>query len=196
MEKFKKVLMVIDYQVDFSTGKLIVPGADKIYENIQNKINDKSYDLIIYTFDTHNKDIYKSSDEGKLFPIHCEFGTKGWELYNIEPRNKEAFDNLKKHLYDSEYIFLEKEEVFFPKDKFSIFEGNNFYKNFVLENIDKNAIIDYTGVAEDVCVMQNAVGMHELGFKVNILKDCVAGLKGINPDYEKNINILNSITSR
>jgi len=176
--KTKKILIVVDYQYDFVSkkGALPVEGADTIWKNIQEKINDKSYDFIIYTFDTHNKKDYYNSEESKSFPnIHCEFGTKGWWLYKIQPRSNDI-----KRMYHNRIIpadIVINEEFFFVKDKFSIWEGNPDYKDFFNNAFEKDIQIDICGVAEDVCVSMNGIGLKENGYtNVNVLSNCVKSI--------------------
>ena len=81
----KKVLIVVDYQVDFVDGGVfgtIEPALaieDDICEVIERyRAND---DIIIYTMDTHPDDHYSETREGTFNPPHCIPGTEGWELY-------------------------------------------------------------------------------------------------------------------
>lgn len=79
----KKLLVVVDYQVDFVCGSLGFPKAKELEEPICQKI--ESYknrgDRVVFTFDTHGKD-YLTTQEGKRLPVaHCEKGTGGWKLY-------------------------------------------------------------------------------------------------------------------
>lgn len=188
----RKVLFVIDYQFDFVKGKLPIDYADKIAKRIQELINDDSYDLIIYTFDTHNKKTYAKTKEGKVYPFHCEFRTEGWWFYDIKPLTDQA-----KQVFNSvgqPVDFNIGKELFFCKDKFSIVKGNKFFANFVQKYIPLDAKIDICGVAEDVCVKGAGVGLVKLGYQnVNVIKDATEGIKKlpdgkINPGYQEAID--------
>lgn len=179
MKTQKKVLIIVDYQEDFVNpkGKLYINGAEKIKNKIQKKINSNEYENIIYTFDTHNIKDYKNSEESKLFPnIHCEFNTKGWWLYGIKPLNN------KKYLEEFKKIDVAKDinidnEFFIIKDKFDIWLGNNNYENFFINKFPNDEyIIEICGVAEDVCVSANVIGLLKRNYKVNVLKECVKGI--------------------
>lgn len=81
----KKVLVVVDYQVDFVDGGVFgtvepaIAIEDGLCEVIQRyRDND---DIIIYTMDTHPSDHYLETREGTFNPPHCIPGTEGWELY-------------------------------------------------------------------------------------------------------------------
>ncbi|MCI2191674.1 MAG: cysteine hydrolase [Oscillospiraceae bacterium] len=79
----KRLLMVIDYQVDFVSGSLGFPRASLLEDPICQKIQEAKArgDIIVYTMDTHENN-YLSTLEGKNLPIpHCIRGTAGWNLY-------------------------------------------------------------------------------------------------------------------
>lgn len=193
--------MVVDYQYDFvdTNGALPVPGADKIWQTIQNKINDDKYTDIVYTFDTHTINQYNGSDEQKIFPnIHCEFGTKGWNFYKIIPRTNKVFKN---YINGAENVFnkmtlMDKnvKEHFFTKNVFDIWEGNKDYPNWFETTFDKKeTIVDVVGVATNYCVFMNVMGLIERGYKVNIIENAVEGIKAfpdgtIDQTFENNIN--------
>ena len=75
----RKVLFVIDMQVDFVTGALANEEAQKITGRIAEKI--KAYqeagDFVFFTRDTHGGD-YMETQEGRLLPVpHCAEGSDG-----------------------------------------------------------------------------------------------------------------------
>ena len=79
----KRLLLVIDYQVDFVAGNLGFPHADKIENFIVNKIEEfiLNHDDVIFTLDSHSSN-YLETEEGKNLPIkHCLKGTEGHQLY-------------------------------------------------------------------------------------------------------------------
>ncbi len=160
----KKVLFVIDYQNDFvaPNGVLSIPTAPNIANFIQEKINDQ-YDQIIYTMDTHTPILYQISEESKAFPnIHCEFNTVGWQWFKIKPNNNFQFNNV-----DS-IIIQNKNEIVFLKDKFSVWEGNKYFKNW-MNQFDKDTRIDVVGVAFEYCVYYAVEGLKKEGFNnINI----------------------------
>lgn len=190
----KKVLVIVDYQDDFVNpkGKLYVSGAEKIKKEIQERINSKDYEYIIYTFDTHNKKDYENSEESKLFPfIHCEFGTNGWWLYDIKPLNYEEYLNEFKKMSKAKDIQINN-EFFIIKDKFNVWEGNKDYENFFTNNFPNDEyIVDICGVAEDICVAFNIIGLLERKYEVNILKNAVKGIN--NKETIKNIEKIKNL---
>ena len=78
-----KALVVVDYQVDFVSGALGFPGAEKLEPVILGKIEDcrRNSGQVVFTLDTHGED-YLSTAEGRKLPIpHCIKGTPGHGLY-------------------------------------------------------------------------------------------------------------------
>lgn len=81
----KRVLIVVDYQVDFVNGGVFgeVAPALAIEDDLYDLI--KSYqdagDIVIYTKDTHPADAYAATREADFNPPHCVPGTEGWEIY-------------------------------------------------------------------------------------------------------------------
>ncbi|MBR5761083.1 MAG: cysteine hydrolase [Lachnospiraceae bacterium] len=78
----KKALVVVDMQVDFTTGALENAEAVKVIPSIVKKVNDafEAGEDVFFTRDTH-ADNYMATEEGKNLPIpHCIKGTAGWEI--------------------------------------------------------------------------------------------------------------------
>ena len=71
-----KVLIVVDMQVDFTTGSLGAPHEAAIIPKVVEKV--KNFDgTVIFT---HGQD-YLSTQEGRKLPVvHCVKGTPGWEI--------------------------------------------------------------------------------------------------------------------
>lgn len=81
----KRVLVVIDYQVDFVDGGVfgrIEPAVaieEELYQKVQSFLG--RGDIVIYTMDTHPADEYAQTREGQINPPHCIPGTEGWQIY-------------------------------------------------------------------------------------------------------------------
>ena len=176
-DKSTKILIVVDYQKDFVTGVLAVPGAKDINRIIQQEIYSDKYDYIIYTMDTHMPKDYEGSEEGKIFPFHCEYKTEGWEPYRIYTYNEgvEVIDSSNSNSKRKD--ITKNKEFMFIKDKFNIWEGNNCYESWFLKNFAKDSKIRVVGVAENYCVYENVMGLIKRGYlNVSILKKAVAGI--------------------
>lgn len=74
-------LIIIDAQNDFITGKLAVPGAERVVKNICHELEQTSAFLIV-TQDIHDPGEYALSIEGKHLPEHCERNSNGYLLYD------------------------------------------------------------------------------------------------------------------
>ncbi|MGW8114799.1 cysteine hydrolase family protein [Caproicibacterium sp. NSD3] len=130
----KRLLMVIDYQVDFVSGSLGFPKASLLEGPICQKIQEaKAHgDTIIYTMDTHENN-YLSTLEGKNLPIpHCIRDTAGWNLYGkVNDLLKDAHCFQKSSFGCAELIpYLQKE---------------NFGE------------VELCGLVSNICVLSNAV---------------------------------------
>lgn len=79
MDIFPKTIIVIDMQNDFVSGPLGSEAAQKVIWPIESVLADAQLngDNIIFTQDTHDKDTYKETVEGKTIPEHCIKDTEG-----------------------------------------------------------------------------------------------------------------------
>jgi len=185
---FKKVLIVVDYQKDFASpnGALYVPGAEAIYKRIQKEIDSGKYDYIVYTMDSHVSVVYSKSEEAKMFPPHCIYGTEGWEFYNIIPRNKDLINKMKNNKTPTDVSI--GNEFVFVKDRFDVWDGNDNYEDFIKE-FDKDTEFVICGVATNYCVFSNAMGYKNIGYKkVSIIEEAVRGIQ--DESFDTNINIM------
>ena len=131
----KKLVIVVDFQVDFVNGTLGFKKAEELDEIIYNKI--KQYkdnnDHVIFTFDTHDEN-YLNTYEGKNLPVkHCIKGSVGHSLYG-----KVA------SLYDNN-------DVIFEKPTFPSLQLANYLKDKEYEEIE------VCGLVSNICVISNVV---------------------------------------
>ena len=76
----KKVLVVVDMQVDFTTGCLGNEECKAVISEVTDVIKHGEYDRVYVTKDTHQKN-YLCTQEGQRLPVvHCVENTKGWEI--------------------------------------------------------------------------------------------------------------------
>ena len=149
----KKLLVVVDYQVDFVNGSLGFSKALTLEEGIVDKIIEfeNNNDEVIFTLDTHYDD-YMDSVEGANLPIkHCIKGTSGHELYG-EVKNLSLVHKV-----------IEK-ETFGSSKLFDYLLNNSFDE------------IYFCGVVTNICVISNAVVAKSAlpNSKIFIYKDLVA----------------------
>ena len=77
----KKLLFVIDYQVDFVSGALGFPGAERLDARIAEKVRAYGRESVYFTRDTHAPE-YLSTQEGRNLPVpHCLKDSEGWRVY-------------------------------------------------------------------------------------------------------------------
>lgn len=131
----KKLLIVVDYQIDFISGALGFEGAESLAEKIAARIKQARLENeeIIFTLDTHDKN-YLSTAEGKNLPIpHCILGTDGHKLHPlIESLRKDADKVICKPTFGSAELFD--------------FLRTSDYTD-----------IELCGLVSDICVISNAV---------------------------------------
>lgn len=81
----RRVLVVVDYQVDFVDGGVFgrIEPAVAIEDALCKKIEEYQArgDIVIYTMDTHPADEYDLTREASVNPLHCDPETEGWQLY-------------------------------------------------------------------------------------------------------------------
>lgn len=191
----KKFVVFIDTQVDFMVegSALYVTGA----QDLISKLNNFAYHLkpeetagVLFTFDTHRPETYETMPESKQFPIHCVYGTPGWENvinFNVVNHNI-PFYNLEKgvfNMWEEDSVFLSGIEADTDRDF--------FFNRLKAQGIDTVVIV---GVAADFCVKWAADGFLERGFKVEIPRSLTAGIirdidTMVAEDYAgKNIKVL------
>lgn len=190
----KKILVVVDYQKGFVNGTLGIPGSEKLADFIQSRIDSDDYSDIIYTFDTHEADVYKDSEEAKMFPLHNEYKTPDWEFYNIHPRiGKTLFNQAISHFNEPFKIIsishIENDgtyDIFMTKDVFNMWDTEIDGIKYIADDIKKrynpeNVEFEIVGLAENYCVFQAAMGFLSNGYKTTILSD---GVMAIPDDSE------------
>lgn len=171
----KKFVVFIDTQVDFMVegSALYVTGA----QDLIGKLNNFAYHLkledtagVLFTFDTHHANTYESMPESKQFPIHCVYGTPGWE--NVVNFNVLPFDLPFYQLEKGVFNMWEENEVF-VNGMDGDTEREVFFNKLKAQGVDTVVIV---GVAADFCVHWAANGFVERGFNVEIPRALTAGI--------------------
>ena len=154
----KKVLFVIDMQVDFVTGALANEEAQTITGRIVDKV--KAYqeagDFVFFTRDTHGEN-YMETQEGRLLPVpHCAEGTDGWQIV----------DELK--------VFANKDNTL-DKPSFGSLELPKWVYKKTDGDFDE---MEFCGVCTDICVISNAMIMKAAFPEISLTVDgsCCAGV--------------------
>lgn len=74
------VLIVVDFQNDFITGSLAVPGAESLVPVINKYI--EKFRKVVVSRDRHKKGHPSFTDQGGIWPDHCVGGTHGVEIHS------------------------------------------------------------------------------------------------------------------
>ncbi len=98
---------------------------------------DRDFDLL-YTFDTHHKESYLSSQEGRFLPVeHCIENTWGWEIVS----------ELSPNLYKDHVKTMIKKPTF----------GSRELLDFLLREQASYQRIIVSGLVTDICVVSAAL---------------------------------------
>lgn len=132
-----KVLVCVDCQVDFTTGALANPIAEKRVPAIKERVASarENHEMVIFTQDTHMED-YMDTLEGEKLPIeHCIYQTEGWEI--VEELKDEAALCVLKPTFGS----------------FDLIDRVVAFRNAFNEDVE----IELCGFCTDICVVSNAI---------------------------------------
>lgn len=145
--KAKKMLLIVDPQIDFITGSLPVPQAQAAMGELGKYIfdNDGNYCCKIVTTDWHPYAHCSFQPQGGEWPIHCVNNSVGAAIYPslIAPLNETLgfYKVLRKGVYEH-------------REEYSIFK-NLASANYLRQIISMLNItqIDICGIAGDICVL-------------------------------------------
>ena len=153
-----KILVCVDCQVDFTTGALANPIAEKRVPAIKERVAAarENHEMVIFTQDTHMED-YLETEEGKKLTVeHCIYGTDGWQIV----------DELKD---DAGLCVL--------KPSFASFDLIDRIRT--LSNaMNERPEIEICGTATDICVVSNALMLRSAFYndKVAVNESLCAGI--------------------
>lgn len=197
-----KILTVGDMQNGFiqEDGNLYITGARDIIvptNYFLSHVRDGVFDVILIILDTHFAEEYSLTEESKMFPIHCEYGTYDWELavdvsglqntrfltknqftmwgdnrlHDIpfnDPQRKTAYDNLF-HIVDNPYNPTE-------------IARRDDYLEVLCPDCDSSCIeVTMIGVASDYCNRYAMEGWLDRGAYVTIIQDLTKGIEKETP---------------
>ncbi|WP_332448727.1 cysteine hydrolase family protein [Methanoculleus sp.] len=193
-----KILQIGDMQNGFTRedGNLYVRGASEIIapaNDFLRRVRDGIFDRTFVILDTHFAEEYSRSEEGRVFPIHCEYGTKDWELSidvsglpNKWYLTKNRFDMWSKNLpgdtsfndpgrkiaYDTLFHFIGNPHE--PREKIAREE----YLRAISPGRGPAGIeVTLFGVASDYCNRYAMEGWLERGASVTIIRDLTKGIE-------------------
>lgn len=132
-----KLLIVVDYQVDFVEGTLGFPLAKELDTRIAARIKQyrEAGHEVIFTLDTHTSD-YENTLEGENLPIpHCLKGSPGWELYG----------KVKEAVLPTDFM-IEKPAF-----------GSAALFDWIRTRCDRYESVELAGLVSNICVVSNAI---------------------------------------
>ncbi len=150
----KKLLVVVDMQIDFISGSLGTKEAEAIVPAVVERISSFDGD-VVYTRDTHTEQ-YLDTAEGKKLPvIHCIKDTQGWQIH---PEVWSAGSG--------------KTVAIIDKPTFGSMELGNFAEAGQYDSIE------LIGLCTDICVISNALCLKARLWEtpITVRKDCCAGV--------------------
>lgn len=168
-------LAVVDMLYDFIDGSLACHNAENAVKETLRFIDSQTkgqggedHEIldtfpILFIRDHHPADHSSFKDNGGIWPVHCVAGTRGGEIH----------EDLKPYA---------KEELTFDKgcdrsvEQYSGFEGVNTAGQSlgeILELLDTTDVY-VCGIATEFCVRNTCEDLLKAGFRVHLLKDCIA----------------------
>ena len=166
-----RLLIVVDYQVDFVIGSLGTPYALAIEDAIAEKLRQAhaSGDDVIFTLDTHTEN-YLQTYEGRKLPIvHCIKGTAGHALYGAVAKEQKEGD------------------LVFEKPTFPSSSLYQYLKDRVYDTVE------ITGVVTDICVISNAVVVKAALPEAEIIVDAKAVASNDERKQEEALDVMESL---
>lgn len=168
-------LIVVDMLYDFIDGSLACLNAENAVEQTLRHIDmrtrgqgGKEHEIldtypVLFIRDHHPADHSSFKEQGGIWPPHCVAGTRGGEIHeSLMP-----------------YV---KEELTFDKgcdkavEQYSGYDGINGAGQSlgeILELLDATDV-EVCGIATEYCVRNTCEDLLKAGFKVHLLKDCIA----------------------
>ncbi|WP_040949559.1 cysteine hydrolase family protein [Gorillibacterium massiliense] len=162
-----KALIVIDYTVDFVTGKLPVgePAIaieDAIVKLVKQFLNNG--DAVVMAVDLHEEND-PDHPESKLFPPHNIRGTEGRRLYG-------KLDEL----YESRKASI----MWMDKTRYSAFHGTGLDAWLTERGIRELHLV---GVCTDICILHTAVDAYNKGYHIVVHQPAVASFNAAGHDW-------------
>ena len=184
-------LVVVDMLYDFIDGSLACQNADQAvaetlkFIDAQTKGQGGEDHEILDTFpilfvrDHHPADHSSFKEQGGIWPSHCVADTRGGDIHE------------KLHPYACEELTFDK-GCDKATEQYSGFEGVNEAGQSlgeILELLDTEEVY-VCGIATEYCVRNTCEDLLKAGFKVRLLKDCLAYV-----DHEGHLKALEEMGS-
>lgn len=173
--KENRMLIIVDPQIDFTTGSLATakgPEAmDCLAQAIDNGVLDK-YTWVIITQDAHPTNHCSFVDNGGVFPPHCVQGTEGMNVY---PPLQKALEGS---LFNNYHYFTKGDLA--DKEEFSVFQNEHSGEKLTrtITEFEKFDGIDICGIATDYCVYETTKDLMAIypANQIRIITNCIAAV--------------------
>lgn len=171
-----RLLIIVDPQVDFTTGSLATKNGPAAMDYLAKALKDgawKNYGWIVVTQDYHPANHLSFVEQGGDFPPHCVQNTEGQKVY---PALQTVLNEIMPNSPNIHYMF--KGDL--PdKEEFSIFQ--NAQSGEKLRNVigqEKFEGIDICGIATDYCVYETTKDLMAFypANQIRIVTNCLAAV--------------------
>ena len=178
-ELFNRMLIIVDPQVDFTTGSLATAKGPEAMDYLAKALDEqvkKNYTWIIVTQDAHPITHCSFVKQGGVFPPHCVQGTEGMEVY---PALKSVLDDIMAHDSQIQIHYMYKGDVA-EKEEFSIFKNEHSGEKLrrTIQEFEHFDGIDVCGIATDYCVYETVKDLIEFypANQVRVVTNCLAAV--------------------
>jgi nicotinamidase/pyrazinamidase len=175
----KSFVIAVDTQRDFmaADGALSVAGADALVPaatRYLESLDPEQVAGVLFTYDTHDPDIYAGSSEAEQFPPHCVRGSEGWanmlDPAAVNPRI--PLWRLEKGVFDmwaeaDVRILSDRDPTAAPVPR------DAFFERLQADGVRRVVVI---GVAADYCVKWAVEGLLDRGFEVIVPEALTRGI--------------------
>ncbi|HEY0314454.1 MAG TPA: isochorismatase family protein [Allosphingosinicella sp.] len=174
-----KFVIVVDTQRDFmaADGALSVAGAEALVpaaEHFLAALRPEDTAGILFTYDTHEPEVYANSPEAEQFPPHCVKGSAGWDNMLSPDTVDDAIPvyRLEKGVFD---MWAEPDIVLCDERRA---EAPPLPRDAFFERLRRDGVRDVTviGVAADYCVKWAVEGLLARGFDVTVPESLTRGI--------------------
>ena len=185
-------LVVVDMLYDFIDGTLACQNAEEAVKETLAVIDTKTrgqkgeeHEIldtfpILFVRDHHPADHSSFKEQGGTWPAHCVAGTHGGDIHEeLQP-------------YACEELTFDK-GCDKAQEQYSGFEGMNSAEQSlgeVLELLDTTDVY-VCGIATEYCVRNTCEDLIKAGFKVILLKDCLAYV-----DHAEHMKAIDEMTAK
>jgi nicotinamidase/pyrazinamidase len=163
----KTVFFDVDTQLDFvfPAGALAVPGAENIVDNLAKltRYAAAHSHQIVSTADAHSED----DPEFKIWKPHCVAGTVGQQKCAVTLLTQQR--TLNQQVQD----FIAVAQIIVEKQMLDCFTNPNLRPLLNLLAVDRYVVY---GVVSEYCVKCAAMGLLEIGARVELVSDAIQTL--------------------